>query len=216
MHAKGRMSSTLGILTDPYPKSSSIEDDESPVLRPPTNQSTYSSLIQQLFSTPAVVAVFGAGTGDQVRDTCTGIASELASVGRRAVVVSVQALLDPMPSVGSTEDNLLTAEPVDSEGMQKYWLWPPRGGHRAESFGFRRPGKPEAWVDSLRRNFDAVLLDCQSVETTPGSVAVGTLADAAILVVEAARTPKTQILRDKRALQLTGIKLAGCILTQGK
>jgi len=210
------MSSTLGILSNPYPKRSSIEGDESAAFRPASVQNTYSDLIRQLFNTPAVLAVFGAGTGDQVRDTCTGIASELAGMGKRTVVVCVQALLDPMPTVGSTEDNLLTAEPVDSDGMQKYWLWPPRGGHRAESFGFRRPGKPEAWVDSLRRNFDAVLLDCQSVETTPGGVAVGTLADSAVLVVEAARTPKTQILRDKRALQLTGIKLAGCILTQVK
>ena len=40
------------------------------------------------------------------------------------------------------------------------------------------------------------------------------LADAAMLVVEAGRTTRQQIQRDQRALQLRGVKLAGCILMQ--
>jgi hypothetical protein len=41
------------------------------------------------------------------------------------------------------------------------------------------------------------------------------MADAAVFAVES-RSPKQQILRDQRALQLSGVKLAGCILIRAR
>jgi Mrp family chromosome partitioning ATPase len=68
------------------------------------------------------------------------------------------------------------------------------------------------WLDSLRLTFDSVLLDCPAAETAPAAAQLAALADAAMLVVEAGRTSRQQIQRDQRALQLRGVKLAGCIL----
>jgi hypothetical protein len=149
-----------------------------------------------------------------VTHVCEGIATELSAAGKPAVVVSVCSLLFPDPPVADG-DISPAAEPVDSGDSRRYWRWPARTAQRAESFG-RRLGSAEKWLDSLRRNFDAVLLDCQTVERMPGATAVGAMADAAVLVVDARRTSKDQIIRDQRALQLTGVKLAGCILTQDK
>jgi Mrp family chromosome partitioning ATPase len=64
----------------------------------------------------------------------------------------------------------------------------------------------------LRRDFDAVLLECPPVETAPAAAAIAAMADATVLVIEACRTTKQQIQRDQQALQLRGVKLAGCIL----
>ena len=50
----------------------------------------------------------------------------------------------------------------------------------------------------------------------PAGAAIGAMADAAVLAVEASRTSKHQILSDQRALQLSGVKLAGCIMIKTK
>ena len=95
------------------------------------------------------------------------------------------------------------------------WHWPSRPGQQNEFFNFRAPAGPGNWLDSLRGNFDSVLLDCPALEKAPGGVAVGAMAEAAVLAVEA-HTPRIQVLRDQRALQLSGVKLAGCILVNAK
>jgi hypothetical protein len=173
----------------------------------------YGDLIERLFEVPSVVAILGAGCAGEVTDVCEGIATELSAVGKRAVVVSVCSLLFPDHPVADG-DLSPAAELVDSGESRRYWRWPGRTAQRAESIGSRRAGSAQKWLDSLRSNFDAVLLDCQTVERMPGGTAVGAMADAAVLVVDARRTSKDQIIRDQRALQLTGVKLAGCILRE--
>jgi Mrp family chromosome partitioning ATPase len=68
------------------------------------------------------------------------------------------------------------------------------------------------WLDGLRRDYDAVILDCPAVEASQGVVPIAASAKAAVLAVDASRTPKHQILLDQRRLQSGGVKLAGCIL----
>jgi hypothetical protein len=96
------------------------------------------------------------------------------------------------------------------------YLWPPPAAQQSEFFNPRTPGAPENWLDSLRLNFDSVLLDCPSVETAPGSAAIAAMAGATVLAVDAAGTSKRQILLDQRVLQLSGVKLAGCIFINAK
>jgi hypothetical protein len=64
----------------------------------------------------------------------------------------------------------------------------------------------------LRRDYDAVILDCPPVEVSQGVVSIAASARAAVLAVDATRTPKHQILLDQRRLESSGVKLAGCIL----
>jgi Mrp family chromosome partitioning ATPase len=92
-------------------------------------------------------------------------------------------------------------------------LWPSTFGTPVELFQSTAPAPSDGnWLGSLRREFDAVLLDCPSVDTAPATATIAAMADATVLVVEAGRTSKQQIQRDQQALQLRGVDLAGCIL----
>jgi hypothetical protein len=166
----------------------------------------YTELIERLFHDSAAVAVVGSGCGESAVDVCEGIAAELSGRGKRVVLVSVPRVLQTGPVTLSEETVFMPG------ATRNVWRWPSFFGQRLESFKSRGASGGESWLDTLRRNFDAVLLDCPALETPPGMAAVAAMADAAVLAVEAARTTKQQMLRDQRALQSGGVKLAGCIL----
>src|ERR1019366_3170183 len=165
----------------------------------------YLDLIRTLFQSRAVVAVMDSGSGARAPEACRGIAAELAASGNRVVIVQVASLLR-MSQFPDARACLPGRAPNVS-------LWPGTAGAPVEFFQ-SPPPEPSAgnWLSSLRRNFDAVLLDCPPVETAPAAAAIAAMADAAILVVEACRTTKQQIQSDQQALQLRDVKLAGCIL----
>jgi len=166
----------------------------------------YGELIERLFHDSATVAIIGSGCGESAMDVCEEIAAELSGMGKRVILVSVHRLLQSSPEA-------LSEDTVFMPGCApNVWRWPSFFGRQIESFKPRIPADGESWLDSLRRNFDAVLLDCPALETPPGVAAVAAMADAAVLAVEAARTTKHQMLRDQRALESSGAKLAGCIL----
>jgi Mrp family chromosome partitioning ATPase len=98
--------------------------------------------------------------------------------------------------------------------VPQVWLWPAPVGQKIEFFKPRESDDRGSWLDSLRRTFDSVLLDCPHVDGAPGVTEVGAMADAAVLAVEAGVTSKQQIQQNQRALQLRGAKVAGSILIQ--
>lgn len=168
----------------------------------------YSELIRRLFYSHSAVAVVGSGVAPGSAAVCEGIAAELATSGKCVVIVPVDALLrmDPMPSAELSA--CLPGKVAD------VWIWPSTGGPTGE-FLTTTTLAPTAknWLDTLRRIFDSVVLDCPGMEASPAAMEVAALADAVVLVVKAGRTPKHQIRRDQNALQTRGVKLAGCILT---
>jgi hypothetical protein len=172
----------------------------------PLPSGEYRHLIRRLFAIPSVVAIGGSGPGDDVRKVCDGIAAELAACGKRVVVVPVATALAVNPMEIPDETAFVPGSAPNT------WVWPPSNGNQIEFFKYREPVDQESWVGALRRDFDAVLLDCPALGTTPGVGDVMALADAAVLVVEDGRTSKRQLQRDQRALELRGAKLTGCIL----
>jgi hypothetical protein len=167
----------------------------------------YAELVRQLFYRRTAVAVVSSGFSVEVGNCCESIASELAAAGKSVVVVLVDSLL--------RSDSLRPyEEAVFATGKTpNVWVWLWAAGMKA---GFPMenmvPLTSENWLTELRRNFDAVLLDCSAVESVLGVTAVAAMADAAVLAVEAGRTSKHQIQRDQRVLQMGGVKLAACIL----
>lgn len=170
----------------------------------------YTELIQRLFQRPAVVAIVGTGFSSGVTGICQGIASELSRLNKRVVLVSVSSLLQANPLALSNETSSLP------ELGHNVWLWPSPAGQPIEFFKARNPIAAKNWLDSLRQNFESILLDCPPLESSPRGAAIAAMAEAAVLVVDAARTSKHRILLDQRVLQLSGVKLAGCILTNAK
>jgi Mrp family chromosome partitioning ATPase len=102
------------------------------------------------------------------------------------------------------------------------WLWPPPLRQKvSQKIEFFRPaesnretGGVENWLDALRRDFDAVILDCPGVEGSPGVTEVAAMADAAVLAVEAGHTSAEQLRHCQQALQFRGTRVVGCILVR--
>lgn len=197
------------VIDETSPPSSSAAPAAASVPQSTVRPNDYRQLIQRLFHGPAVVAMIGMGSGEGFTGICEDIALELSGSGRRVVLVSVHALLNSTPLA-------LPDETVFAPGAARnVWLWPPHAGQKTERLRSAILKAPNNWLGSLRANFDAVLLRCPSLESAPGGAAIAAMADAAVLAVES-RSPKQQIQRDQRALQLSGVKLAGCILIDAR
>ncbi len=186
------------------------QPEDSPETQTPVRASEYAELIQRLFQDLSVVAIIGSGAGNGVTGICEGIASELSRLGKRVALVSVNALLQANPIALSTETASMR------EVGRNVRRWPSPAGQQIEFLRSRTPVEAKNWLDTLRHDFDAVLLDCPALETTPGGAAIAAMADAAVLAVDGTKTPKHQILLDQRLLLLNGVKLAGSILIHAK
>jgi hypothetical protein len=179
-----------------------------PVDRPSSGE--YFELIRQLFHDRAAVAIVGSNNGGSavsVSSIAEDLAAELGAFGKRVVVVSVNRLLRMNPVTIPDE---LAFMPGNSPQV---WVWPAPAGQKIEFFKSRQDGRGN-WLDSLRLNFDSVVLDCPDLEGSPGVTEVAAMADAAVLAVRAGLASKQQIHEDQRALQLRGARIAGCILIQ--
>jgi Mrp family chromosome partitioning ATPase len=173
----------------------------------------YLQMIRVLFHSPAAVALLGAcGTGEDIAEGVSEIAENLAAglsvAGKRVVVVSVDMLLRLSPITDPEETSFMPGK------QPEVWLWPSVVGRKIDFPESDEPSGPGNWLDFLRRNFDAVVLDCPGLEQAPGVVEVAAMADAVVLAVEAGITPRQQIRRDQLALQLRGARIVGCILIE--
>jgi Mrp family chromosome partitioning ATPase len=181
--------------------------------QPAAPSAEYVELIRRVFHGCSVVAVVGSGF-DGVAGVCDDIAAELAASGKRVVVVPVDRLLNMSPAAVTSETVLV---PGSSPNV---WHWPSSLNRQIEFFKSQSAVRmdPDKWLDFLRQNFDSVLFSCPPLElpAADGVTEIAAMADVAVLVVEADRTPKQRIQRDQRALQSRGVKLAGCILVKRK
>lgn len=162
-------------------------------------------LKQRLFYGGSVTAVVGSGS--PVRRVCDALASELSTLGKSVVIISL-------------DEFVRAPEPPDpryagfvSTFMPNVWLWPPEASQKTTSLGLVTPVTKASWFSCLKPTFDSVLLDARELES---SLATAAIADCAVLAVESRKTLKRQIVQDQRVLQSMGIKLAGCVLVGGE
>jgi hypothetical protein len=171
----------------------------------------YQHLIQRLFQGPAAVAIVGGDNGaspESVSPIAERLAAELAACGKQVVIVPVHRLLR-MNMSAMVDDRAFGPGTVP-----QVWVWPEPVSRQIEFFKSRASDDRGNWLDTLRRHFDSILLDCPHAEGAPGVTEVGAMADAVVLAVEAGRTSKEQIQQQQRALQFRGAKVAGSILIQ--
>jgi hypothetical protein len=176
-------------------------------LHPVPSPGEYVNLIRRVLRDRSVLAVIGAGSGSRSSEACRGIAAELGGSGKRVVIARIHGLL------------LAGRPPAASASVPgrapNVWIWPSPADAGVEFFP--SPDAPEEgsdWLGSLRRAFDAVLLDCPPPGVAPDAIEIAAMAEAAILVAEAGRTTRQQVRWDHRALELAGIRLAGCVLME--
>ena len=169
-------------------------------------ETEFKRLVDLLFQHPCVVAVIGSCSGQSVTGICEAIATEASAGGSRVVIVSVQTLLASSP-VTPPDQTVFSPGPVGN-----VWFWPARDGLPREVADNADSEPQQDWLDSLRLQYDYILLDCPAPDTTPASASIAALADSAVLAVDTARTQRYQLLVNQRSLQLCGVKLSGCIL----
>ncbi len=74
----------------------------------------------------------------------------------------------------------------------------------------------EDCIQSLRSQFEYVLVDCPALRTGGDVLSVAPLVDGVILIVEADRTTKEQVLHAEHQIESAGGKCAGHILNKRK
>jgi hypothetical protein len=160
--------------------------------------------LTRLFREPAAIALIGTGLETE-SPLAEALAAELAASAKRVVIVPVALLLKMNPIVVPEEADFA---PTSTPNV---WTWPAPAFRKLEFFKTPEASTgPAGWLESLLRRFQVVLLDC------PGVNEVAAMADAAVLVVEAGRTTKHQLLLDQQFLRLRGAKLLGSILIDEK
>jgi Mrp family chromosome partitioning ATPase len=205
----------LGPATSSNESRKSSSDRASRPARTQDSSNDFVELIRSLFQHPSAIAIVGSccapdsDTGpDSASFVAEGLAAELGSTGNRVVVVPVTKLLRMNPVILSERSAFLPGRDPH------VWMWPASFGQTLEFFECGDSRGKGDWLDSLRRNFYSVVLDCPYVEGMPGVTEVAAMADAAVLAVEAHRTSREQIQRNQQVLQVRGIRIAGCILIQ--
>jgi Mrp family chromosome partitioning ATPase len=71
-------------------------------------------------------------------------------------------------------------------------------------------------VDSLRVNFDNILIDCRPLKYSSDAAVLAANADGVVVVVEAGRTRHEEILNAQRTIEVAGGKLLGFVLNKRK
>lgn len=171
-------------------------------LHPVPRSGEYAGLVRRLFRGHSALAVVGVDRTSRTAEAIRGIAAELGTSGNRVLVVAGQRLgRSDMPSITTG---------ISKDAIPNVWLWP--DSDAALHPAIEEPAEESDWLSCLCREFDAVLLECPAIDLSPETAEIAAMADAAVLVVEAARTPKRQIAHVQRLLELRGVKLAGCIL----
>ena len=74
----------------------------------------------------------------------------------------------------------------------------------------------EECINALRSQFEYVLIDCPSLRSGGDALSVAPLVDGVILVVEADRTTKEQVLHAEHQIESAGGKCSGHILNKRK
>lgn len=149
-----------------------------------------------------VMAVVGAEKGTRTNSASRGIAAELASNGRRVVIVRV----DDLARAGSVP----SVRACSPSGIPNVWVWPSNAESGVDFYQMPEEDAIEAdWLGALRSEFDCLLLECSTRR-----LEIAALADSAVLVIEAGKSARDQVKATQRSLERNGVKLAGCILMQ--
>lgn len=70
------------------------------------------------------------------------------------------------------------------------------------------------YLEKMRREYRCVLIDCPSLKETEHAIVLAPLVDGIVVVVEANRTQKDQLLYAERTLESAGARILGHVLNK--
>jgi Mrp family chromosome partitioning ATPase len=183
-------------------------------------KSVYDTLIYTVFQKPhekedsgMVVALTSANPNEGVTYITRNLSHELAKCEVNSVARINSRFLRKLyePSVEVLHRSLSQSDNNICEiGLMDASLLMPEGEGRWDgSWQYRRD-----YIGLLRNEFDYALIDCSSLRESGDVLSVAPFVDGVILVIEADRTYRDQILRAERAIETAQGKLLGHVLNK--
>ena len=183
--------------------------------------SAYQGLVYNIFQLPrdsqhgAAIAVTSPTRGTGTSYLVRALANELGShPSYRILRVDLGVLARTLHSaeqalelVTATEQpSIFTiGDPIASSPLSRSAsFWHASAEHRREC------------VDLLRENFQYILFDCPALRESGDTLGIAALVDGLLLIVEADKTTKAEILQAERQIEGAGGRLYGSILNKRK
>lgn len=180
----------------------------------------------------AAIAFTSASAGEGVSHVTQLFAAELVRhTGRRTLIIDAQRLQQL-----SVDDYLQMPWNCHPTNIENLWMLPakkPRGKNGASgqhgkdvpelpkrSFLMRMTKEQEEidtglnCVDALRVSFDNILIDCSSLTISADAAVLASSVDGIVVVVEAGRARRGEILNAQRTVKLAGGNFLGFVLNK--
>lgn len=186
----------------------------------------------QRFREGAAIAFTSASLGEGVSYVTQLFAVELVRyTGRRTLIISAERL----QNLG-IEDYLQMPWNCNPTNVENLWMLPPKksarnnGAGDAGDYVFQELPKRSFLVrvtkqgeevdtgldsvDALRVSFDNILIDCRSLRASPDAAVLSSSVDGVVVVVEASRAKREEILNAQRTIERAGGKFLGFVLNK--
>ena len=167
-------------------------------------------------TTPHVVVICGVDVENGSSRVCSELGRVLAlSSNRRVCLVDGDTRSRRLSKLFGADGAHASSE-LDRgeciEGAAQLWIAAADVFDPAEDGVLAPSARLKETIASLRNTFEFVLIDAPGVNAHGDATTLGTLADAAILVIEASVTRKPAALRAKSMLESMNVRLLGTIL----
>ena len=164
--------------------------------------------------------------GEGVTHVAQLFAAELARhTGRRTLIIAAERL-----AALRIEDYLAMPGNCHPTNIENIWILPAKKRVSENGYhGSRENGNGTSVlapvhvdadlgdlnpVDSLRVSFDNILIDCPPLKSSSDAAVLASSADGVVVVVEAGRTRRAEILNAQRTISVSGGKLLGFVLNK--
>ncbi len=177
----------------------------------------------------ATIVLTSPARGEGVSHVAQLFAIELARhTCRRTLIIDAERLRGLR-----VEDYLRMPQNCHRTNIENVWMLPTKkharangkngtsanGNGETSSVVLSMPTKPlenemSDPFDSLRVNFDNILVDCRPLKYSSEAAVLASTADGVVVVVEAGRTRHEEILNAQRTIDVAGGKLLGFVLNK--
>lgn len=185
--------------------------------------SAYQGLVYNIFQLPretehgSTIAMTSPTRGTGTSYLVRALANELGShPSHRILRVDLAGLAR---SINSAEEALALVTPTEQPSIFSIST-PTRSSTevstRAASFWHASAQHRRDCIDLLRSKFHYILFDCPALRDSGDTLGIAAMVDGLLLIVEADRTTKAEILQAERQIEGAGGRLYGSILNKRK
>ena len=179
-------------------------------------------LLSQIDNPPGVVMVTSSGPEDGKSTTCLLLAQMAANAGQKVIVVDCDIRRPTLhETFGIKRKNGLLAVLNAAVGLEEAIIHDQITGLDLLTSPKPFPQAADVFtstkfanlINTLRADYDLVVLDTPPIMLVPDASAIAPLADATLYAVRYDHTPRAAVRNGIARLQALGAKLSGCVVT---